>query len=239
MTPEVQDLLALLSILPDGLLDSDLVQVALPIPNLLSTKATLLRTSLAYMGNDHRVMVLVPVCEHLRTVHPVAAPLKISLRHFFHNVIGVWDEFHDVVSEHLVSQISANLGNLISVLEDGMDINTPDFLEMLHSTLSLNDFFRTTNRGLCPLIGIVQAKVVHVKNQKIYGDYLIERLESSTAPQILDSEDLIAKGNKYFEGADPFERGGTSFGQFFKHTLIFPYSPVVQLHSFLPFDADE
>lgn len=38
MTPEAQDLLAILSMLPDGLSDSDLVQSGLPIPNILTRR---------------------------------------------------------------------------------------------------------------------------------------------------------------------------------------------------------
>ncbi|KAF8196205.1 P-loop containing nucleoside triphosphate hydrolase protein [Mycena galopus ATCC 62051] len=206
MTPEAQDLLSVLSMLPDGLADSDLIQASLPIPNILTAKATLLRTSLAYSGNDHRLKVLVPVREHVRVIHPASEPLKTSMRHFFHTVINLWDEFHDIVSETLVSQISANLGNLTSLFQDGLDVNCSDFVPTLHSILSLNDFFRTTNRGPCALIRSVPDQLMHVNNHKVYGEYLIERLESSTVLPILDSENLIAKGDEHFEGADPLER---------------------------------
>ncbi|KAJ7206182.1 hypothetical protein C8J57DRAFT_1615066 [Mycena rebaudengoi] len=52
MTPGAQELLSLLSMLPDGLADADLVQAKLPIPDILSCKATLIQTALAFVGQD-------------------------------------------------------------------------------------------------------------------------------------------------------------------------------------------
>ncbi|KAJ7455709.1 P-loop containing nucleoside triphosphate hydrolase protein, partial [Mycena latifolia] len=86
MTTEAQELLGLLSILPDGLSDADLVQADLPIPNILGSKSTLIRTSLAYITSDGRLRVLVPIREHIRTIHPPSAALKYSLRQHFHKI---------------------------------------------------------------------------------------------------------------------------------------------------------
>ncbi|KAJ7488310.1 hypothetical protein FB451DRAFT_1126652 [Mycena latifolia] len=68
--PQAQDLLSLLSILPDGISDTELVQSKLPLVNILACKGTLLRTSLAYMDDRRRLMVLVPIREHVRKMHP-------------------------------------------------------------------------------------------------------------------------------------------------------------------------
>jgi hypothetical protein len=46
--PHSKDLLSLLSMLPDGLSDTELVQSKLPIDNILGCKAALIRTTLAY-----------------------------------------------------------------------------------------------------------------------------------------------------------------------------------------------
>lgn len=47
MTPDAQQLLSILSMLPDGLSEADLIQSRLPIEHILLCKATLLRTALA------------------------------------------------------------------------------------------------------------------------------------------------------------------------------------------------
>ncbi|KAJ7443263.1 P-loop containing nucleoside triphosphate hydrolase protein [Mycena latifolia] len=65
MTSGAKDLLSLLSILPDGLSNIELLQSILPVPDLLTCKAVLLQTSLAYT-DSMRLKVLVPI----RDLHP-------------------------------------------------------------------------------------------------------------------------------------------------------------------------
>ncbi|KAJ7262045.1 P-loop containing nucleoside triphosphate hydrolase protein [Mycena rebaudengoi] len=52
MTPRAQDLLSILSMLPDGFTDADLLQAELPIPDILASKTTLLRTALAFVDKE-------------------------------------------------------------------------------------------------------------------------------------------------------------------------------------------
>ncbi|KAJ7288724.1 P-loop containing nucleoside triphosphate hydrolase protein, partial [Mycena rebaudengoi] len=70
MTSGAQDLLSVLSMLPDGLSENNLIQMRLPIPHILACKSTLIRTSLAFIDKDHRLKVLVPIREHVLSVHP-------------------------------------------------------------------------------------------------------------------------------------------------------------------------
>ncbi|KAJ7799385.1 P-loop containing nucleoside triphosphate hydrolase protein, partial [Mycena olivaceomarginata] len=70
ITSESKELLSLLSILPDGLSDAELVQSNLPIINILSCKTALLATSLAYQDSNRRLRLLVPVREHVQQFLP-------------------------------------------------------------------------------------------------------------------------------------------------------------------------
>ncbi|KAJ6573014.1 P-loop containing nucleoside triphosphate hydrolase protein, partial [Mycena vulgaris] len=65
-----RDLLSLLSILPDGLSDAELLQSKLPIVNVLACKAALLGTSLAYTNDNKRLKSLVPIREHMQHFYP-------------------------------------------------------------------------------------------------------------------------------------------------------------------------
>ncbi|KAJ7907775.1 hypothetical protein B0H13DRAFT_2499871 [Mycena leptocephala] len=58
-----KNLLSLLSMLPDGLSDVELVQSKLPINNILGCKAALIGTSLAYSDEHKRLKALVPIRE--------------------------------------------------------------------------------------------------------------------------------------------------------------------------------
>ncbi|KAJ6596307.1 P-loop containing nucleoside triphosphate hydrolase protein, partial [Mycena vulgaris] len=66
---QAKDLLSLLSMLPDGLSDIELVESNLPIQDALGCKAVLLRTSLAY-DELGRVKTLVPIQEYMQTSCP-------------------------------------------------------------------------------------------------------------------------------------------------------------------------
>ncbi|KAJ7257674.1 hypothetical protein C8J57DRAFT_1647360 [Mycena rebaudengoi] len=69
----------LLSILPDGLSDADLIQSGLPIGNILACKSKLIQVSLAHVNNNQHLKSLVPVREYIQRVHPPSLNLKIPL----------------------------------------------------------------------------------------------------------------------------------------------------------------
>ncbi|KAJ7069372.1 P-loop containing nucleoside triphosphate hydrolase protein, partial [Mycena amicta] len=82
MTESALDLLGVLTLLPDGFSDADLVQSQLPLPNILMCKSTLLRTSLAYTEHS-RIKVLSPIREYISGTHPPSPGLKLSLQSYF------------------------------------------------------------------------------------------------------------------------------------------------------------
>ncbi|KAJ7434677.1 P-loop containing nucleoside triphosphate hydrolase protein, partial [Mycena latifolia] len=83
MTSGAKNLLSLLSILPDGLSNVELLQSGLPVPDILTCKAVLLQTSLAYTDSK-RLKVLVPIREYMQHIHPPSPSLVRPLRKHFH-----------------------------------------------------------------------------------------------------------------------------------------------------------
>ncbi|KAJ7613726.1 P-loop containing nucleoside triphosphate hydrolase protein, partial [Mycena polygramma] len=63
-------LLSLLSMLPDGLSDVELVQSHVAITDILQCRAALIRASLAYNDGHRRVKVLVPIREYMQKAYP-------------------------------------------------------------------------------------------------------------------------------------------------------------------------
>ncbi|KAJ7263715.1 P-loop containing nucleoside triphosphate hydrolase protein, partial [Mycena rebaudengoi] len=102
MTPGAQDLLSILSMLPDGFTDADLLQAELPITNILASKTTLLRTALAFIDKDKRVQVLAPIREHILCIHPPTDPLKLKLRSHFHDLLHLWAHHRDLNATKIV-----------------------------------------------------------------------------------------------------------------------------------------
>ncbi|KAJ7248825.1 hypothetical protein C8J57DRAFT_1672697, partial [Mycena rebaudengoi] len=132
MTPGAQELLSILSMLPDGLADSDLVQAKLPIIDILACKATLIRTSLAFVDQDQHLKVLVPIREHILYIHPPTNALKLKLREHFHQIINLWNQFKDI--------------------NDGLETGGPDIVQNFRSILqwycALGHYFRLTKLNI-------------------------------------------------------------------------------------------
>ncbi|KAJ7053824.1 P-loop containing nucleoside triphosphate hydrolase protein, partial [Mycena amicta] len=92
-SPNAQELLSLVSLLPDGIYDADLLQSKLPIPEILHCKTTLIRTSLAYSDPSGRLRVLAPIREYVQIVRPPAHPTLRRLRAHFHDLADLWYAF--------------------------------------------------------------------------------------------------------------------------------------------------
>ncbi|KAJ7261962.1 hypothetical protein C8J57DRAFT_1633475, partial [Mycena rebaudengoi] len=116
MTPEAQELLSILSMLPDGLADADLVHAKLPITDILACKKTLIQTSLAFVNQNQYLMVLVPIREHIFHNLPANNALKLKLREHFHHILDLWHQFKNLNIGDILPQMLRNLSNINTVL---------------------------------------------------------------------------------------------------------------------------
>ncbi|KAJ7879402.1 P-loop containing nucleoside triphosphate hydrolase protein, partial [Mycena leptocephala] len=91
--PGAYDLLRILSVLPDGLTDTELVQSNLPINHILRCKVALLRTSLAYIDDMHRLKSLTPIREHIRHFDPPSPLLVRPLQQYFHSLLELYQKY--------------------------------------------------------------------------------------------------------------------------------------------------
>ncbi|KAJ7719503.1 P-loop containing nucleoside triphosphate hydrolase protein, partial [Mycena metata] len=119
--PHPHELLALLSILPDGLSDLELKQSKFPIKDILGCKSALLRTALAYTDDHKHLKVLVPVREYMgRCLPPTDSIIRPLLAHFNKLL-----ELHTMVfgkeSGALpIARITSNYTNIQNVLQYGL-----------------------------------------------------------------------------------------------------------------------
>ncbi|KAJ7123554.1 hypothetical protein C8R44DRAFT_735200 [Mycena epipterygia] len=84
-----KDLLSLLSILPDGLSNAELLQSKLSIKNLLECRSMLLGTSLAYEDDTKRLKSLVPIREHMQQFYPASPHLIHQVEKHFHLLLDI------------------------------------------------------------------------------------------------------------------------------------------------------
>ncbi|KAJ7286819.1 P-loop containing nucleoside triphosphate hydrolase protein [Mycena rebaudengoi] len=205
MTAGAQDLLSLLSMLPDGLADVELVQAKLGIPDVLGCKSILIRTSLAFVGKDQRLKVLVPIREHTLRMHPLTNALKQPLQQHFHDLLDLWNQFQYLNPTNIAPQISYNLGNFDSVLRDALE-HFPD-AQNVQSILFLSRFYHRTQMTHTPLLSNLTERMAHLQTSPMFGDYLVECFHLAGDNPIMDTEIQIIQGNKYFRSKDPLEQG--------------------------------
>ncbi|KAJ7489216.1 P-loop containing nucleoside triphosphate hydrolase protein, partial [Mycena latifolia] len=116
-SPAAKELLSLLSILPDGLSDVELLQSDLPIRNILKCKAALLRTSLAYNDDRNQLKTLAPIREYIKHINPPSPLIIQPLRTYFHELIGFAKTYHGQISGvQAAGRIILNLANVQNVL---------------------------------------------------------------------------------------------------------------------------
>ncbi|KAJ7444733.1 P-loop containing nucleoside triphosphate hydrolase protein, partial [Mycena latifolia] len=111
MTSGARNLLSLLSILPDGLSNVELVQSILPVPDILTCKAVLLQTSLAYTDSKC-LKVLAPIREYMQHINPPSPLLVQPLRKHFHSLLDLHRTHFGVQINGIAEQINANLHNI-------------------------------------------------------------------------------------------------------------------------------
>ncbi|KAJ6452974.1 hypothetical protein C8R45DRAFT_945441 [Mycena sanguinolenta] len=200
ITSESKELLSLLSILPDGLSDAELVQSKLPIDNILSCKATLLATSLAYRNSNKRLLVLVPVREHIQRSSPPSSALIYCLQKYFHAIFKLYKDYNGEQWQTVVKQITLNLGNLYEVLQRGLDGNQPELADTIRYSISLSSFYRLTGRDVAPLMRQIQHILPKNPDHQIHIEVITEILRSR-----VDSDPTLSKAQMITEGISHFE----------------------------------
>ncbi|KAJ7777515.1 hypothetical protein DFH07DRAFT_936614 [Mycena maculata] len=200
MTAGAKDLLSLLSLLPDGLSNSELIQSALPVENALSCKTTLLKTSLAHVDQNGRLVALVPVREFMQQIHPPSQPLVHSLRKYFHQLLQLYIDYEEGFQTDAVvlRRITSNLGNLQNVLLLGLQPNNPDLRDTLLCAMSLNRFNRMTNRGYSALMDKIPIVASEIADEKVQALFITEQFYSWHISPIRDPETLISQARGHF-----------------------------------------
>ncbi|KAF7346888.1 hypothetical protein MVEN_01440800 [Mycena venus] len=119
--PQAKDLLSLLSMLPDGLSDGELMQSKLPIVDILGCKTALIRTALAYIDERKQLRVLVPVREHMLHHHLPGDHLVQPLLWHFQGLLKLHTEYSGSQSHYsTVNRILLNFSNIENILRRGL-----------------------------------------------------------------------------------------------------------------------
>ncbi|KAJ7471433.1 hypothetical protein B0H11DRAFT_2039968 [Mycena galericulata] len=196
--PGAQELLGVVSLLPDGIYDSELIQTALPIRDIQKCKAALIRTSLAYVDRDERLKVLVPIREYVRSAHPPPPSLVRPMRKYLYDILMLWKSYRQISAPDCIPRISANLGNFNSVLDWSLRFDVEDLSETIRSVLTVDSFSRAIGRGVSGLMQRVADLVEGCGDHQLKGEYMTTVLESYEYKIVADPARLEVKAIEEF-----------------------------------------
>ncbi|KAJ7464004.1 hypothetical protein FB451DRAFT_1179844 [Mycena latifolia] len=166
--PEAQELLSLLSILPDGLSDTELVQSNLPINNVLACKAKLLCMSLGYIDDQQRLKALVPVREYIQRAHPPTAHIMRPLCQHFHELLEVYETYYGTVSNSgTVARIASNLANIHNILVKGLTPDNPDLVNTIYCACYFDHFSYLAGHGFSQVIDLIPNVLPHPRSYRL------------------------------------------------------------------------
>jgi hypothetical protein len=201
--PHSQELLSLLSILPDGLSDVELVQSKLPVDDIFSCKIALVRTALAYNDSNKRLKVLVPVREHMQKIHPPGDHFMQPLFKYFQGMLQLFKEYRGTQSvSAIVDRISLNYVNIQNVLESRLQPSHPDLENGIYCICYLNEFSRFIGYGCIPLIVQTCNFLPLLFDYRLSVYLIVELICSLRHYPIPNPDNMASKALEHLEGID-------------------------------------
>ncbi|KAJ7610603.1 hypothetical protein DFH06DRAFT_1305995 [Mycena polygramma] len=202
--PDSHKLLSLLSMLPNGLSEVELVQSKLTINNVLGCKAVLISTGLAYSDSHKRLKVLVPIRECVQKSQPPKDDLIRPLRTYFQQLLQLEREYSGKSSlSGTVARISSNLANIQNVLQRGLCQGHPDLVDSVYCTFNLYRFSYSTGQGdIITLMKQIPNVLSTLKDHQLKAHFSIEVLSSWLVYPFIELETLVSQALMHFEHVD-------------------------------------
>ncbi|KAJ6537415.1 P-loop containing nucleoside triphosphate hydrolase protein [Mycena vulgaris] len=198
--PGSKELLSLLSVLPDGLSNVDLLQSKLPIKDVLECKTALLRTALAYTDTNDQLKVLIPIREYTRKTSPPPPFLVHPVRHHFSQLLDFYIKYCGMITgAQTVDRITLNLGNISSILFLGLQKESPQLEDSIRSTMSFNKFSRIIGHHRTHLMDLIPEILPQPTNHYIELLFIYEMFGSQHEKEVHSPENLLAQGQKHLD----------------------------------------
>ncbi|KAJ7480987.1 hypothetical protein FB451DRAFT_1365282 [Mycena latifolia] len=205
LVPHSRDLLSLLSMLPDGLADADLLQSRLPIENVLTCKSALLCTSLAYIDDQKRLKALVPIREYMHKMHPTLAPVVQPLLKHFIQLLEVYETYHGTASSpSFVARITSNFANIQNILVEGLQQadRNPDLVKTIYGTCHFDRFSRLTGHGQSQLIHQIPKVIPHARDLRVELYFMMTGIAGYHYHVLPNGQQIVDKALEYFSHFD-------------------------------------
>ncbi|KAF8143403.1 hypothetical protein K438DRAFT_1876100 [Mycena galopus ATCC 62051] len=198
ITSDSKELLTILSILPNGLSEAELVQGKLGIPDILTWKAALLATSLAYRDINQQLMLLMPIREYIQQFLPPSQSRITPIHKHFHALLLLYTKYQGEQLQPLVHQITLNLANLQDILQRGLHVHAPILADTIQCALIVNNFHCITGRGYFSLMNNIRSPLSQLCDHQLEIQFLTELLSTRQCWAVV-SETMIAEAFSYVE----------------------------------------
>ncbi|KAJ7031212.1 P-loop containing nucleoside triphosphate hydrolase protein [Mycena alexandri] len=178
-SPHALDLLSLLSILPDGLSDAELLQSNLPLNGILGCKNALLRTTLAYSDEHKRLKVLVPIREYMQKIRPPGDITIHPMLKYFQQVLELYMAYAgNQNSPEVVARVTSSYSNIQNVIRNGLHPGHPDLVDSIYCACHLNSFTTASGRGKNTLIDQISDLLPRPCNPQLEVHFIAEFFNS-------------------------------------------------------------
>jgi hypothetical protein len=209
-SPDAKSLLALLSLLPDGMRAEDIMASKVPIPDIRQSQTVLVRTSLAYIDEKGRLKALSPIREYIRRVHPPSPSVSRPLRTYFQDLLKLWQSTRHLPAANLTSDLLGYLGNVNELMLDGLVTDEKSaWIGIADSIIPLNMFSAIMLKGNSPLF----RRLPHLI--EVTGDQGLRFRYASTCfrnpvlyPPVDEPGTVIEEGVQYFDARTHSEDEG-------------------------------
>ncbi|KAJ7457498.1 hypothetical protein FB451DRAFT_1509813 [Mycena latifolia] len=201
--PHARDLLSLLSMLPDGLADADLVQSKLPIENILACKAALLRTALAYTDDQKRLKALVPIREYMQKMHPPMEYMVQPLLKHFIQLLEVHESYHGTASSpRIVARLTSNFANIQNVLIQGLKHNNPDLVKNIYGACHFDLFSRLHGYRLSQLVDLIHIVLPYARDLRVDVYFMMTVLVRDQYRLVASGQHVVDRTLEHFSHFD-------------------------------------
>jgi hypothetical protein len=198
--PHALDLLSLLSMLPDGLSDIELLQIQFPLDKILACKSTLLSTALIYTDAERRVKTLLPIREYVQKNHPPNNSLIHPLSQPYQELLALHRKYHGTLSNPgIMARVAANFANIQNVLLQCLNSDRAHLFQTIAAACELSRYSRFTGRGHIPLMEHIPQFLPQPTDHKIEAYFIIEQLNGWNYRSISDAKQLVEPALEHFK----------------------------------------
>jgi len=151
--PEALTLLSLISLLPDGVDNTQLASIFPSIGKSRRALSALWQTSLAYNDGHNRTRVLSPIRAHMMLYHQSDTAHRVSVLTYYMGLAGLSSDLGGPHGQLIVKRLTPEIGNLHSVVNLTLDPTeeSPTIQPLLRgaitAAINLSKFIRYTHLG--------------------------------------------------------------------------------------------